>query len=90
MSFIDAGSAAAANGFACAAEAGFGAAFYTGLFANQNLDWSDSQLNQLAERASGSVPAEFSTCVSAPSPCRVGRLDRRRRRRPPGSPAPRP
>ena len=65
MSFIDAGSAAAANGFACAAEAGFGAAFYTGLFANQNLDWSDSQLNQLAERASGTVPAEFSTCVSA-------------------------
>jgi protein-disulfide isomerase len=64
MSFIDAGSAAAANGFACAAEAGFGAAFYTGLFANQNLDWSDSQLNQLAERASGTVPAEFSTCVS--------------------------
>ena len=65
MSFIDAGSAAAANGFACAAESGFGAAFYTGLFANQNLDWSDSQLNQLAERASGTpVPAEFSTCVS--------------------------
>jgi protein-disulfide isomerase len=64
MSFIDAGSAAAANGFACAAEAGFGAAFYTGLFANQTLDWSDSQLNQLAERASGAVPAEFSTCVS--------------------------
>ena len=64
MSFIDAGSAAAANGFACAAESGFGAAFYAGLFANQNLDWSDSQLNQLAERASGSVPAEFSTCVS--------------------------
>jgi protein-disulfide isomerase len=64
MSFIDAGSAAAANGFACAAESGFGAAFYAGLFANQNLDWSDSQLNQLAERASGDVPAEFSTCVS--------------------------
>ena len=64
MSFIDAGSAAAANGFACAAESGFGAAFYAGLFANQNLDWSDSQLHQLAERANGSVPAEFSTCVS--------------------------
>ncbi|HYI55428.1 MAG TPA: thioredoxin domain-containing protein, partial [Microlunatus sp.] len=46
------------------AESGFGAAFYTGLFANQNLSWSDSQLNQLAERAHGSVPAEFSTCVS--------------------------
>ena len=64
MSFIDAGSAAAANGFACAAESGFGAAFYAGLFANQNLDWSDSQLNQLAQRAGGTVPAEFSSCVS--------------------------
>ena len=29
---------------------GFGAAFYAGLFANQNLDWSDSQLDQPAER----------------------------------------
>ncbi len=64
MSFIDAGSATAANGFACAAESGFGAAFYTGLFANQNLDWSDSQLDQLAARANGTVPADFSTCVA--------------------------
>ncbi|HEY5981674.1 MAG TPA: thioredoxin domain-containing protein [Microlunatus sp.] len=65
MSFIDAGSTAAANAFACAAEAGFGESYYTGLFANHTLDWSDSQLVQLAERAHGSpVPAEFSTCVS--------------------------
>jgi protein-disulfide isomerase len=53
MSFIDAGSATGANGFACAAESGFGAAFYTGLFANRDLDWSDSQLDQLAARANG-------------------------------------
>ena len=53
MAFIDAGSASAANAFACAAEAGFGAAYDTGLFANHTLDWSDSQLDQLAERAVG-------------------------------------
>ncbi|GAA3715510.1 hypothetical protein GCM10022204_38760 [Microlunatus aurantiacus] len=64
MSFIDAGSAAAANGFACAAEAGFAGPFYTGLFANDTLDWSDSQLDQLAERAAGTVPADFSSCVT--------------------------
>jgi protein-disulfide isomerase len=66
MSFIDAGSAAAANGFACAAESGFGAAFHAGLYANQNLDWSASQLDQLAERAvGGPAPAEFSGCVAS-------------------------
>lgn len=65
MSFIDAGSAAAANGFACAATAGFAQPFYTGLFANDSLDWSDSQLDQLAARATGgAVPADFSTCVT--------------------------
>lgn len=64
MSFIDAGSAAAANGFACAAEAGFAEPFYTGLFANHDLDWSDSQLDQLAARAAGTVPADFSACVA--------------------------
>lgn len=64
MSFIDAGSAAAANGFACAAEAGFAEPFYAGLFANDSLDWSDSQLDQLAARAAGTVPADFSACVA--------------------------
>ncbi|HEU5485546.1 MAG TPA: thioredoxin domain-containing protein [Microlunatus sp.] len=64
MAFIDAGSASAANGFACAAEAGFGESYYTALFANHTLDWSDSQLNQLAEQVSGSVPEGFATCVT--------------------------
>jgi protein-disulfide isomerase len=65
MTFIDAGSAAAANGFACAAAAGFAGPFYAGLFANDSLDWSDSQLDQLAARATGgAVPAEFSGCVA--------------------------
>jgi protein-disulfide isomerase len=63
MAFIDAGSAAAANAFACAAEAGFGEAYYAGLFANHTLDWSERQLTQLAEQVNGSVPAAFSACV---------------------------
>ena len=48
MAFIDEGSAAAANAMACAAEDGFGAAYYAGLFANRTLRWSDDQLVQLA------------------------------------------
>jgi protein-disulfide isomerase len=63
MAFIDAGSAAAANAFACAAEAGFGEAYYTALFANHTLDWSDAQLTELAEQVNVSVPDTFSTCV---------------------------
>ena len=56
MAFIDAGSAAAANGFACAAEAGFGPAYYTGLFANPILDWSDDQLFALAGAGRAATP----------------------------------
>jgi protein-disulfide isomerase len=63
MSFIDAGSVSAANAFACAAEAGFGEAYYAALFANHTLDWSDAQLIELAEQVNGSVPDTFSTCV---------------------------
>jgi protein-disulfide isomerase len=59
MSFIDQGSASAANAMACAAENGFGQAYYLGLFANPDLAWSDSQLKTLA-----SVPAAFGTCVT--------------------------
>jgi protein-disulfide isomerase len=64
MAFIDAGSMSAANAFACAAEAGFGEAYYRGLFANHTLDWSDAQLIQLAEQVNGSAPAAFTTCVT--------------------------
>jgi protein-disulfide isomerase len=64
MSFIDAGSAAAANGMACAAEAGFGQAYYLGLFANQDLQWSEAQLISLADQITGQrTPASFSECV---------------------------
>ena len=64
MAFIDSGSMSAANAFACAAEAGFGEAYYAALFANHTLDWSDSQLIQLAEQVHGSVPDTFSSCVT--------------------------
>lgn len=66
MAFIDKGSAAAANAMACAAEAGFGQAFYLGLFANHTLHWSDAQLIDLAAKVSGAPPsAAFKTCVTS-------------------------
>lgn len=64
MSFIDEGSAAAANAMACATEAGFGPAFYRGLFANHTLQWSDQQLIELAAKIGGSPSEAFQTCVT--------------------------
>ena len=64
MSFIDAGSTAAANAMACAAESGFGQAYYLGLFANPSLEWQDQQLIDLAGKVSTSVPSAFSRCVT--------------------------
>lgn len=64
MAFIDEGSVTAANAMACAAEAGFGQAYYLGLFANHTLQWSDPQLIDLATKVAGSPPSEaFQTCV---------------------------
>jgi protein-disulfide isomerase len=64
MAFIDEGSITAANAMACAAEAGFGQAYYLGLFANHTLQWSDPQLIDLATKVAGSPPTEaFQTCV---------------------------
>ena len=63
MAFIDEGSAAAANGMACAAEAGFGQAYYGGLFANHTLQWSDQQLLDLAKQVGGKPDADFQACV---------------------------
>jgi len=64
MAFIDEGSITAANAMACAAEAGFGQAYYLALFANHTLQWSDPQLIDLATKVAGSPPSEtFQTCV---------------------------
>jgi protein-disulfide isomerase len=64
MSFIDEGSAAAANAMACASEAGFGQNYYQGLFANHTLKWSDEQLIDLAGKVGGNVSDGFRTCVT--------------------------
>jgi protein-disulfide isomerase len=65
LSFHDPGSVAAGNGFACAAAAGFGQAYYTGLFANSQLEWNNEQLITLAEQVSGApVSDAFRTCVN--------------------------
>jgi protein-disulfide isomerase len=65
MSFIDEGSAAAANAMACATEAGFGQAYYRWLFANHALQWSDPQLIELAAKIGGSPSEAFQTCVTS-------------------------
>jgi protein-disulfide isomerase len=65
MAFVDEGSAAAANAFACAAEAGFGPAYYAGLFANRNLSWNDDQLVALAGAVGATAPPEFTSCVTS-------------------------
>jgi len=65
MSFIDPGSTAAANAMACAAQSGFGQAYYLGLFANHTLQWSDDQLVSLAGQVSTTVPDAFKTCVTS-------------------------
>jgi protein-disulfide isomerase len=65
MAFIDQGSLTAANAMACAAEAGFGQAYYLGLFANHTLQWSDPQLIDLATKVNRTPPSEaFKTCVT--------------------------
>jgi protein-disulfide isomerase len=63
MAFIDEGSLTAANAMACAAEAGFGQAYYLGLFANHTLQWSDPQLIDLAAKVAGTPSEAFRTCV---------------------------
>jgi protein-disulfide isomerase len=65
MSFIDAGSESAANAMACAAEAGFGPAYYEGLFANATLRWSDDQLIALANQVAPGHTERFSSCVTS-------------------------
>lgn len=64
MSFIDAGSTTAANAVGCAAEAGFGLRYHLGLFANHTLQWSDSQLLDLAGAVGGTATDAFSSCVT--------------------------
>ena len=80
MAFIDAGSAAAANAFACAAEAGFAPGYYAGLFANQILRWSDDQLLALPAAVGATRTPAFAACVTGRRHAGLGRLDHRGRR----------
>ena len=79
MAFIDEGSAAAANAMACAAEAGFGQAFYLGLFANHTLQWSDEQLIDLATKVGGAALGGVQDLCDEQGACRLGVLDQRGR-----------
>jgi protein-disulfide isomerase len=65
MAFVDEGSAAAANAFACAAEAGFGPGYYAGLFSNRTLTWNDDQLVALAGAVGGTASPDFTSCVTS-------------------------
>jgi protein-disulfide isomerase len=64
MAFVDAGSGPAANAMACATEAGFGARYHHGLFANHSLLWNDRQLLDLAGKVGASADETFATCVA--------------------------
>jgi protein-disulfide isomerase len=64
MAFLDAGSTAAANAFGCAAEAGFAAGYYAGLFGNPILRWSDDQLLALPEAVGATSTPAFAGCVT--------------------------
>lgn len=64
LAFIDEGSVSSANAMACSAAAGFGQAYYDGLFANHTLQWSDDQLIDLASKIGGDPAGEFTTCVT--------------------------
>ena len=75
MSFIDEGSITAANAMACAAEAGFGQAYYLGLFANHTLQWSDPQLIELATKVGGTPLGRIQDLREPEGPRRLGDLD---------------
>lgn len=57
------GSVRAGNAMACAAEEGFGQAYYTGLFDNHGKDWTKAQLLDLAKQVD-KPKKKFSSCVN--------------------------
>lgn len=64
LAFIDSGSRSASNAYACAAQAGFAEPYFTALFADPDLRWSDHQLRALFVGVSGRESAAFDTCVA--------------------------
>lgn len=64
MAFIDEGSVNAANAMACAADAGFGQAYYEGLWSNASRAWSPDQLIDLADQLDADTGDGFESCVT--------------------------
>lgn len=64
MSFISAQSVAMTNAYACAADRGVGQEYYSGLFSNSSLQWSDDQLVALGEQVKPGMGEAFQTCVT--------------------------
>lgn len=67
LTFVDpkGASTSTANAFACSAQAGFGPAYRSGLFANHKLDWTDDQLVDLGRDidAHKAKSSGFAACV---------------------------
>jgi protein-disulfide isomerase len=57
------GSLRAGNAMACAAEDGFGQAYYTALFANYGKSWTNDQLISLANQVAN-PSSKFTSCVN--------------------------
>lgn len=64
MSFISAQSYSLSNAFACAVDEGYGQQYYSALFANSQLQWTDEQLVALGKQVNPNMPESFSTCVT--------------------------
>ncbi len=64
MSFIAPQSSAMTNAYACAADQGVGQEYYSGLFANKSLQWTDEQLVALGKQIKPDMGEEFNTCVT--------------------------
>lgn len=65
MSFIDpVVSASMTNAFACAVDQGVGQEYYSGLFENKSLQWTDEQLIGLGKQIKPDMGEAFNTCVS--------------------------
>lgn len=53
-----------ANAFACAVDENYGQQYYSALFANSQLQWTDAQLVALGKQVNPNMPASFETCVT--------------------------
>ena len=65
MSFIDpVVSASMTNAFACAVDQGVGQEYYSALFENKSLQWTDAQLTGLGKQIKPDMGEAFDTCVT--------------------------